>query len=210
DSAGQTLTVLAMNLAQLAQKAGRNSPEIASHAEMIQESVQQLHREIRTTSYLLHPPLLEENGLSSALRWYVSGLTERSGLDVQLNISDEFGRLPSDMELVVFRLVQECLTNIHRHSASKTASIDVRRDNDSVSLRIVDQGKGILPERLAEIQSGGSGVGIRGMRERLRQFRGHMDIESDGAGTRVLVKIPLPESAAAVPRDELDSLPRAI
>lgn len=204
DSAGQTLTVLGINIAQLAQKAGRKAPEVAADAEMIQETVQQLHREIRTTSYLLHPPLLDENGLSSALRWYVSGLTERSGLNVELSISDDFGRLPSDMELLVFRLVQECLTNIHRHSGSKTASIRVARDAHEIMVEIEDQGKGMSAERLAEIQSHGSGVGIRGMRERLRQFRGQMKIESGNSGTGVFVTIPVAKSGPEV--SDIESL----
>ena len=193
DSAGQTLTVLGIGLAQLVQKTGRNAPELANEAEQIQETVQQLHREIRTTSYLLHPPLLDENGLYSAISWYVQGLLERSGLEVQLDISKEFGRLPREIELVIFRLVQECLTNIHRHSDSETASIRIARESNQITLDIRDQGKGISPERLVEIRSGRSGVGISGMRERLRQFDGTMDIESDGSGTRVFATVPLPK-----------------
>ena len=194
DSAGQTLTVLGMSLAQLVQNAGRSAPELATEAEMIQETVQQLHRELRTASYLLHPPLLDETGLYSALSWYVQGLTERSGLDLSLDIPERFGRLPQDMELAVFRLVQECLTNVHRHSGSKTASIRVAREGDKVAVTVEDQGKGMTPARLAEIQSQGSGVGIRGMRERLRQFQGTMIVESDSSGTRILVTIPLPKA----------------
>ncbi len=194
DSAGQTLTVLGMSLAQLVQKAGRSAPDLASDTEEIQEIVQQLHREIRTASYLLHPPLLDENGLSSALNWYVQGLVERSGLDIELEISEEIGRLPHDMELAIFRLVQECLTNVHRHSGSKTASIRIVREVDHLSVNIQDQGEGMSPARLAEIHSQGSGVGIRGMRERLRQFQGLMNIESDSSGTRVLVTIPIPKT----------------
>jgi len=196
DSAGQTLTVLGISLAQLAQKTGRNAPDLATEAEQIQETVQQLHREIRTTSYLLHPPLLDENGLYSAISWYVQGLLERSGLEVQLDISKEFGRLPRDMELVIFRLVQECLTNIHRHSESKTASIRIARESNQITLDIRDQGKGMPPARLAEIQSGRTGVGIGGMRERLRQFEGTMNIESDSSGTRVFATVPLPKAAS--------------
>ena len=143
DSAGQTLTVLGISLAQLAQKAGRNAPEIASDAEQIQETVQQLHREIRTTSYLLHPPLLDENGLYSAVSWYVQGLQERSGLRIDLDIPKDFGRLPGEMELVLFRLVQECLTNIHRHSESKTAAIRIAQESNQVTLDIRDEGKGM-------------------------------------------------------------------
>jgi PAS domain S-box-containing protein len=206
DSAGQTLTVLGISLAQLAQKTGRNAPDLATEAEQIQETVQQLHREIRTTSYLLHPPLLDENGLYSAISWYVQGLLERSGLEVQLDISKEFGRLPRDMELVIFRLVQECLTNIHRHSESKTASIRIARESNQITLDIRDQGKGMPPARLAEIQSGRSGVGIGGMRERLRQFEGTMNIESDSSGTRVFATIPLPKAASPEDQSKADPL----
>ena len=195
DSAGQTLTVLSMNVAQLIQRAGRKAPEFAADAEKIQQSVQQLHREIRTTSYLLHPPLLDESGLSSALSWYVQGLVERSGMDVHLEIPEDFGRLPRDMEMTIFRLLQECLTNIHRHSGSKTALIRVAREANGIALDVQDRGKGIPPRKLADIQSGGSGVGIRGMRERLRQFEGRLEIESSDSGTHILVRIPLPKSS---------------
>jgi PAS domain S-box-containing protein len=205
DSAGQTLTVLGISLAQLLQKTGRNAPELATEAEQIQETVQQLHREIRTTSYLLHPPLLDENGLYSAISWFLQGLLERSGLEVQLDISKEFGRLPRDMELVIFRLVQECLTNIHRHSESATASIQIVRASNQITLDIRDQGKGMSPARLAEIQLGRSGVGIGGMRERLRQFEGTMIIESDSSGTRVFTTIPLPKGAS--PEDSSQAEP---
>jgi PAS domain S-box-containing protein len=205
DSAGQTLTILGITLAQLAQKAGRNAPELAGAAEQIQETVQQLHREIRTTSYLLHPPLLDESGLYSAISWYLQGLQERSGLEVRLDCSEKFGRLPREIELVIFRLVQECLTNIHRHSGSKSASIRLARDMHQITLEIRDQGKGMSRERLAEIQSGRSGVGITGMRERLRQFEGTLDIESGDSGTRVFAIIPVPK--AATPEDESTTEP---
>ena len=200
DSAGQTLTVLGINLAQLAQKAGRNAPEVAAEAEQIQETVQQLHREIRTTSYLLHPPLLDESGLYSAINWYVQGLQERSGLELRFDCSEKFERLPREMELVIFRLVQECVTNIHRHSASKAASIRLSRESNQITLEIRDEGKGMSRERLTEIQSGRSGVGITGMRERLRQFAGTLAIESGDSGTRVFATIPVPK--AATPDDQ--------
>lgn len=190
DSAGQTLTILGMSLAQLVQKAGRTSPELATEAENSQELVQQLHREIRTTSYLLHPPLLDENGLSSALSWYIEGLRERSDLAISLSVSEDIGRLPSDMELVIFRVVQECLTNIHRHSGSKTALIRLARDSDGIGVEVKDSGKGMSTQKLVELQSGGSGVGIRGMRERVRQLGGEMNIDSDSSGTRVSLTIP--------------------
>ncbi len=193
DSAGQTLTVLGLSLAQLVQDAESVAPQLAESGKQIEEIVQQLHREIRTTSYLLHPPLLDEAGLSSALRWYVEGAEERSGMSIDLSISDKLGRLPADMELAVFRIVQECLTNIHRHAESKTGSIRIARQNGAIRIEVHDQGKGMPPERLAEIQTRGSGVGIRGIRERLRQFHGEMKIESDASGTRFFATIPLPK-----------------
>ncbi len=208
DSAGQTLTILGMNLAQIVQKTGRKSPELAADVEKTQELVQQLHREIRTASYLLHPPLLDEAGLSSALSWYIQGLTERSDLDIQLQIPEEFERLPRDLELAVFRIVQECLTNVHRHSTSKTAAIRIAREADVVTVEVEDNGKGMSPERLLEIQSKGSGVGIRGMRERLRQFGGSLNIFSDESGTRILVMFPVSEAPAKekVSEDPLEAV----
>ena len=210
DSAGQTLTVLGISLAQLAQKTGRNAPELATETEQIQETVQQLHREIRTASYLLHPPLLDETGLYSAISWYLEGLQERSGLEVQLDVPKEFGRLPHDMELLIFRLVQECLTNIHRHSESETASIRIAREPNQIALVIRDQGKGMSAARLAEIQSGRSGVGIGGMRERLRQFEGIMKIESDSSGTRIFATIPLPKSASPEDKSKTEALQASV
>jgi PAS domain S-box-containing protein len=197
DSAGQILTVLGMSLATLVQNAKQKAPELAESAEEARELVQQLTKEIRTTSYLLHPPLLEESGLPAALSWYIRGLIERSGLDIDFTISQEFGRLPRDMELVVFRVVQECLTNIHRHSGSKNAFIKIVREPDRVLVEVRDQGKGISRERRAEIHSNGVGVGIRGMRERLRQYRGEMIIDSNPAGTTVMVTIPLSQEQVA-------------
>ncbi|MFY9905089.1 MAG: PAS domain S-box protein [Terriglobales bacterium] len=206
DSAGQTLTVLEMNLAQFLQEAQRSAPHLAKDAEETQQLVQQLTREIRTTSYLLHPPLLDESGLASALSWYIEGLRERSGLEIMLAISEEFGRLPRDIELVVFRLVQECLTNIHRHSGSKSASIQIAREGEAISIEVEDQGKGMSPEKLAEIQSRGAGVGIRGMHERVRQFHGNMQIESSGSGTRIFVMIPILGDVQAEERSAIGPL----
>ena len=191
DSAGQILTVLGINLAGLVERAKQRAPEIVQAAEETQQLVQELTKEIRTTSYLLHPPLLDESGLPAALSWYIRGLQERSGLDITFKISEEFGRFPREMELVAFRLVQECLTNVHRHSGSKSAIVQVVRESSKLLIEVRDQGKGISPEKLAEIKSKGSGVGIRGMRERLRQFHGEMMIESTGAGTTFFISIPV-------------------
>jgi signal transduction histidine kinase len=206
DSAGQTLTVLGINLSQLIQKAGRSAPAVVTEVEQIQETVQQLHREIRTASYLLHPPLLDEIGLYSAIGWYVQGLFERTGLAIQLDASEDFGRLPRDIELVIFRLVQECLANIIRHSESKTGSIRMAHDANHITLEIRDDGHGMSPERLVAIQQGRAGLGIRGIRERLRQFEGQLTIESDSSGTRILVTIPAPKNDLPNDQSTVDSV----
>jgi PAS domain S-box-containing protein len=200
DSAGQLITVLGMNLAGIAQRVGQN-PSLSETVEDTQNLLQQLSREIRTTSYLLHPPLLDENGLSQAIHWYMQGLKERSDLDIELSVPENFGRLPADLELTIFRIVQEGLTNIHRHSGSKTATIRLSRSADSVLLRIEDHGKGISPEKLAAIRAQRTGVGITGMRERVRHLKGVMDIQSNGTGATISVTFPVP----AIPTSILPS-----
>jgi PAS domain S-box-containing protein len=205
DSAGQTLTVVGLNLAQLVERAQVIAPELAKEGREIEEIVQQLHREIRTTSYLLHPPLLDECGLASALNMYVEGLAERSDVAITLDVADNVGRLPSAMELAIFRVVQECLTNIYRHSGSKTALIRVARKGENVRTEVRDQGRGISPQRLADIQSYGAGVGIRGIRERMRQFHGEMKIESNESGTAVIVTIPMPREARSADSEPLQA-----
>jgi PAS domain S-box-containing protein len=190
DSAGQTLAALGMSLAELTEKANGN-PTFTKSVRSAEELVQHLSKEIRTTSYLLHPPMLDETGIPSALSWYVQGLEERSGLKIGLRIPDNFGRIPSEIELLIFRLVQECLTNIHRHSGSKTAQIEIVREGENVHVAVQDQGAGMSQQRLAEIQSHGTGVGIRGMRERVSQCDGDLVIESDSSGTRIYASIPL-------------------
>jgi signal transduction histidine kinase len=196
DSAGQTLAALGMSLGHLARDVQRNPAQLAKGIEEAKGLVQHLNKEIRTTSYLLHPPLLDEGGLSSALSWYLQGLKERSGLDVSLTIPERFERLPADLELVAFRIVQESLTNVHRHSGSKTASIRVSREADRIIVEVQDQGRGMSPEKLATIRSPGTGVGISGMRERLRHLNGELHIESNGTGTTVLATLPLRPSPA--------------
>jgi len=191
DSAGQTLTVLAMNLAQLGQDTRPANSEIAVKVAQAQDLVQRLTREIRTTSYLLHPPLLDENGLAAALRWYIEGLAERSQLKIDLSMADDFGRLAREMELTMFRIVQECLTNILRHSGSDRAEIRIARDAGKVSLAVQDHGKGIPEQKLAAINDGGSGVGIRGMRDRVRQLNGDLKVQSGPLGTTIAIDLPL-------------------
>jgi PAS domain S-box-containing protein len=193
DSAGQTLVVLIMQLARLVQTARGEAPQFLSQVREIEEIGQQLNREIRTASYLLHPPLLDETGLRAAVEWYVRGLAERSGMELAFTIAPDFGRCDSEVELVVFRLVQECLTNVHRHSGSKSAEIRLTRDGQNVSLEVQDHGDGMPPERLAQVQSQSAGVGIRGMRERVHHLHGELTIQSDSSGTTIRVVIPAPK-----------------
>jgi signal transduction histidine kinase len=193
DSAGQTLTVLGMKLAALSQLTKQRDASFAkqiSEIEEIGEIVQQLTKEIRTTSYLLHPPLLDETGIADALKWYVDGLAGRSDLNIALRLPEDLPRFSRDTELVAFRVVQECLTNIHRHSGSKNAVIDLSFSDGIISVKVSDNGKGIPFEKLSEIQSNASGVGIRGMRERVRQLGGRISIASDSSGTTVSFTLP--------------------
>jgi PAS domain S-box-containing protein len=197
DSAGQIVAALSMTLGAIAARA--EQPTLAKPLEDAQELTQQLNREIRTTSYLLHPPLLDESGLAQAMDWYVQGLAERSGLKVELCIDAGLGRLPSDMELAVFRIVQESLTNVHRHSGSKTAEVKLSRDPEKLWLTIADHGHGISSEKLANISARRTGVGIAGMRERVRHFGGEMKIESNEAGAQILISLPIPEGTTLEP-----------
>jgi PAS domain S-box-containing protein len=196
DSAGQNLAALGMNLVRLEDDAKHDPARLSKSIKEAQDLIRILIKEIRTTSYLLHPPMLDEIGLSSALRWYADGLSERSGLSIELNIPDNFERLTPEMELAIFRLVQECLTNIHRHSGSKTAVIRIARENDKIHAEVRDQGKGMSQERLAEIQSQGVGVGIRGMRERVRQAQGELSVDSNALGTKITAIFPIKTPAS--------------
>ena len=194
DGAGQLIAALGMEASNLARERERLSSRAASSLDNIESLVVQMTQDIRTMSHLLYPPLLDEVGLQSALREYVTGFAERSGIQVSLDIPSQIDRLDRDYELSLFRIVQECLTNIHRHSGSKTASIRIVQDDEAIALEVRDKGEGMPVERLSEIQSRGSGVGIRGMRERVLQLSGTMSIESDGSGTRIHVVIPTPKT----------------
>ena len=151
--------------------------------------------------------MLDESGLSSALRWYIDGLVERSGLSIELNIPDSLGRLAPEVELAIFRLVQECLTNIHRHSGSKTAVIRIAREPDQIYAEVQDHGKGISKERLAEVQSRGVGVGIRGMTERVRQSHGELTVDSNALGTKITAIFP---AKAATLKDPATTSPHRV
>ncbi len=192
DSTGQSLAVVIMDLTKLSKSAAGQSTELSRKLEENAEIVRGISNELRTTSYLLHPPLLDEMGLRAGLRWYIDGFKERSKIEVSLNL-DENLRFPADLEMMVFRVVQECLTNIHRHSGSATAAISLHNSGQKLTLEIRDEGRGIAPEKLA----GGVGVGLRSMRERAKVCGGDLEIASNGTGTVVRAVIPLGASGEA-------------
>lgn len=141
-------------------------------------------QEVRTTSYLLHPPLLDEAGIASAARWLVEGFARRSGIQVDCDIPENMERPPRDCELVLFRVLQESLTDVHRHSGASAVSVRLSRDTDRLQLEVGDNGKGIPEERLRRFNTSvGTGVGITGMRERVREVGGRLEIHSVKTGT---------------------------
>jgi signal transduction histidine kinase len=146
---------------------------------------------VRTFAYLLHPPLLDEVGLLPAVRWYVEGFTGRSGIHVDLDLG-EFERLPGPMELALFRVIQESLTNVHRHAASATASIRLTGTSHAVTLEVQDRGRGLRDDlKEAAVRSELLGVGIQGMRERIRQLGGTFEVAFTDHGTTVRVDMPI-------------------
>ena len=190
DSVGQMLAAMNMNQALIQAESTALTPRgntaVLENARWIAE----INSEIRTISHLLHPPLLDEVGLTSALGWYVDGLAERAGMRINLEICSEIRRLPGEQELAIFRVVQECLTNVHRHSGSKTAAVRVLDSVECIRVEVQDQGKGISREKLDQLRSASSGVGLRGMRERARQFGGNLEISSNLHGTLVVTTFP--------------------
>ena len=197
DSTGQSLAALVIHLSAVSAKIADVDP---SAAELLREAIllsQKASDETRTLSYLLYPPTLDYAGLRSALEWYIEGFTQRSKVKVDLNVSLGADRLPEIVERTLFRIVQESLTNIFRHSGSDTASVQIDARSGTVRLEVADNGKGIPEETLATLNSSGGqlGVGIRGMRERVRQLGGWLRIRSWPSGTAILVTLPVTESA---------------
>ena len=203
DSVGQLLAAISMNSALLEAESQKLSPDGASRLSENAAMIAEANNQIRTISHLLHPPLLDEAGLASALQWYVEGYSERSKIDAKLDMPKEFAGLSKEMELCIFRVVQECLTNIHRHAGSPTANIRITRNEACLTVEIEDAGKGIpLEKESAFVSSAHTGVGLRGMRERLRQLGGTLQIQSNGHGTRVTAVLPV-ACPMAVPAQEV-------
>jgi PAS domain S-box-containing protein len=196
DGTAQNLFAISLNLAKLETLANQDNDECHSLITESQSLVEQSLQEIRTLSYLLHPPLLDQAGLVSALQWYVQGFTKRSGIYIDL-FAQPIGRLHSDIEMALFRVVQEALTNVRRHSGSDIAKIRLERREETVVLEISDQGNGF--ETVSKNGNDGSpivmGVGIPGMRQRLRQLGGKLEIKSNELGTNIAVVVPLTNGA---------------
>lgn len=193
ETTAQNLAALKMHLARLNRTAaGLSEADRSDVTESISLAEQSI-TEVRTLSYLLHPPFLDDVGLLSALRWYVSGFAKRSGITVDLDLPENFSRQPIDTEIALFRVVQEALGNIHRHAESETARIRLRRDAETLELEIEDRGRGIPGAALRHITHGGGGVGIAGMSERIEQLGGHFEVTSRVSGTTgTFIRVRLP------------------
>jgi signal transduction histidine kinase len=184
DTTGQVLAALSMNLAQMQRS---SSPQnITRFAECL-DLVSSASSEIRNLSYLLHPPLMDEAGLGAAIAGYATGFSARSKINIAVDVKSDVGRLGGNREIVLFRIVQECLGNIHKHSGSSTANIRIFREGRSVVLEVTDQGQGLKHEEDGKIKYG---VDLRSMQERLRPFSGSLSIDSSAAGTTVKVVLP--------------------
>lgn len=194
DGAAQNIFGITINLSNM-EKHQANATETARLIAECQSLAEQSLQEVRTFSYVLHPPILDQAGLALALQWYVEGFTKRSGIYVDLIVIEDIGRLPLEVETALFRIVQESLTNIRRHSGSETASIRLAKRASEVMLEIADSGKGMptngsadAVDSIAEL-----GVGIPGMRQRLRQLGGRLEIDSTDRGTTIIAVVPAAE-----------------
>ena len=191
DSAGQLLAAISMNISKVAREKEKLSTGAGRSMEEAADLVQQALVEIRTMSHLLHPPLLEEVGLESALRGFIEGFAQRSKIDVNLMVAPGFERLSPDLEITIFRVIQECLTNVHRHSGSRKAEVRLTRRHGCIHLEVSDEGKGIPLDKLDLSSPATLGVGFRGMRERIRQLGGTFQVHSTGNGTSVEAMLPI-------------------
>lgn len=206
DSLGQYLVSIKVNL-DLLSNTLRDPQQNAMVSECL-SNVNQCITETRTISHLLHPPLLDEAGFASAARWYIDGFAQRSGLHVDLDFPLVMKRLDRDVETALFRVLQEALTNVHRHSGGSIVRITFEGDDQTVQLRIADNGGGIPIDRLRSLQRDDSvaGVGLAGMRQRMRELGGSLKIVPASPGTTIEVTVPLPQgvrgSSATTYRDE--------
>lgn len=190
DSLGQYLIAAKINLDLVARAGNEREPQLREARELIDRAI----ADMRTLSHLLHPPLLDEAGFVSAAKWYVEGFGRRSGMKAELEISENFIRLAPEFETALFRVLQEALTNVHRHSGSPSVQVRLRMEASSITLTIEDHGKGIPSDILQRFRENGTsvGVGLAGMRERIKELGGMFEIESSRSGTILKVAIPIP------------------
>jgi two-component system NarL family sensor kinase len=189
DSTGQNLAALSMMLAKLLEGDSTLDSGVRRPLGECHKLVEACSHDVRTLSYLLHPPLMDERGLPSALRWFAEGFTKRSGIQVHLELPSNIPRLPQQVEMAMFRIVQESLTNTHRHSGSSIATIHLRVNRNEAQLDVCDNGNGLSKPRVGG-RVAALGVGITGMRERVREMNGRMNIESSSNGTAIRVTLP--------------------
>jgi PAS domain S-box-containing protein len=196
DVTGQKVAVLSMSLDRLARQADEQKPEARQSIKESRDIVGQIGEEIRTLSYILHPPLLDECGLASAVHWYAEGFEKRSGIKLEVTVNGDLPRLPIDAETTLFRVVQESLTNVHRYSGSSVAKISISKEDGEVRLEVIDHGHGIKTGKARAKLDGSAplGVGIPGMRERLHQLGGGLTVDFGANGTRVTATLPVKEA----------------
>jgi len=189
DSIGQYLVALKMNLTQLQEHSGSS---VAQTFEDSHQVIDQCLSETRTISHLLHPPLLDESGLRSAAQWYVEGFSKRSGIAVHLDVDERLGRMSQKLETALFRVLQESLTNVHRHSGSDKVDISIRLEGRNAVVVIRDYGSGFAPQVLRDLQNGcAKSVGLTGMRERITTLGGVLEVTSADPGAAISVKLPI-------------------
>jgi signal transduction histidine kinase len=195
DSLGQYLAGVKMNLEMFVSQGKERL--LAEAMQLLDQSI----AETRTISHLLHPPLLDEAGLSSAVKWYVEGFAQRSGIEVNVSLPEDIRSLPNPMALGLFRVLQESLTNIHRHSNSTKAEVTFELSADRVVLNVRDYGRGIRLDILSNFRANGtnSGVGLAGMRERIRELDGQLSIQPCTPGTLISVTLPLSKKTEKIP-----------
>jgi signal transduction histidine kinase len=199
DTIAQRLAVVGMNLGILEERQ-EHLPRSRDNKLLSQSSalVQDLLRQVSSLSYFLHPPALDDMGLSAAFQWYVEEFTRKSGVQIELEVPTDLGRLPLDFEIAIFRLVQEALSNVWRHSGSPMAWVRVSRSSTEVAVEIKDQGRGIPPDMLPiSAWNVSAGIGIRTMYERVRRLAGTLSFHSGAQGTVVMATFPLPQNQQA-------------
>ena len=205
DSVGQYLVGLKMKVDSLKSSRERGQRDDDSQLTECSQLIEEAIKEVRTISYLLYPPMLEELGLKSAIPWYLEGFTKRSGIKTSFEVSPEFDRIPGDLELALFRVLQESLTNVHRHSGSPTATVRLLTENHCVVLQVIDEGNGTQSKNRKDRDpswTGALGVGLRGMNERVRQLGGSLELSFAHGGTTVTASLPIPDAELDLPLEE--------